>query len=74
MCVCLCFCMCVCVCVCVCVCAVLAGGEDRGQMDIDLQKEIAVIWPHVSQKNLDLLVPIHKGDDQHYTRPTLLYP
>ncbi|XP_056459271.1 voltage-dependent R-type calcium channel subunit alpha-1E [Gadus chalcogrammus] len=39
------------------------GGEDRGQMDIDLQKEIAVIWPHVSQKNLDLLVPIHKASD-----------
>ncbi|KAK0141777.1 putative voltage-dependent R-type calcium channel subunit alpha-1E [Merluccius polli] len=39
------------------------GGEDRGQMDIDLQKEIGVIWPHVSQKNLDLLVPIHKASD-----------
>ncbi|CAL8308262.1 unnamed protein product [Lota lota] len=39
------------------------GGEDRGQMDIDLQKEIAVIWPHVSQKTLDLLVPIHKASD-----------
>ncbi|KAJ3600005.1 hypothetical protein NHX12_033957 [Muraenolepis orangiensis] len=39
------------------------GGEGRGQMDIDLQKEIGVIWPHVSQKNLDLLVPIHKASD-----------
>lgn len=31
-------------------------------MDLDLQKEISVIWPHLSQKSLDLLVPIHKGD------------
>lgn len=38
-----------------------AGGEDRNQMDLDLQKEIGVIWPHLSQKSLDLLVPIHKG-------------
>ncbi|KAF3690925.1 Voltage-dependent R-type calcium channel subunit alpha-1E Brain calcium channel II [Channa argus] len=39
------------------------GGEDRNQMDLDLQKEISVIWPHLSQKNLDLLVPIHKASD-----------
>ncbi|KAK3539626.1 hypothetical protein QTP70_011045 [Hemibagrus guttatus] len=39
------------------------GGEDRGQMDIELQKEISVIWPHLSQKTLDLLVPIHKASD-----------
>ncbi|XP_024859674.1 voltage-dependent R-type calcium channel subunit alpha-1E isoform X3 [Kryptolebias marmoratus] len=39
------------------------GGEDRNQMDLDLQKEIGVIWPHLSQKNLDLLVPIHKASD-----------
>lgn len=45
----------------VCVCLPL-GGEDRNQMDLDLQKEISVIWPHLSQKTLDLLVPIHKGD------------
>ena len=31
-------------------------------MDLDLQKEITVIWPHLSQKTVDLLVPIHKGD------------
>uniref|UniRef100_A0A8C7HVV5 Calcium voltage-gated channel subunit alpha1 E n=1 Tax=Oncorhynchus kisutch TaxID=8019 RepID=A0A8C7HVV5_ONCKI len=37
------------------------GGEDRGQMDSDLQKEISVIWSHLSQKTLDLLVPIHKA-------------
>ncbi|XP_051508877.1 probable voltage-dependent R-type calcium channel subunit alpha-1E [Myxocyprinus asiaticus] len=39
------------------------GGEDRGQMDIELQKEISVIWPHLSHKSLDLLVPIHKASD-----------
>uniref|UniRef100_A0A8C7YX11 Calcium channel, voltage-dependent, R type, alpha 1E subunit a n=1 Tax=Oryzias sinensis TaxID=183150 RepID=A0A8C7YX11_9TELE len=39
------------------------GGEDRNQMDLDLQKEIGVIWPHLSQKALDLLVPIHKASD-----------
>ncbi len=54
--------------VCVCTCVFLPffflslGGEDRNQMDLDLQKEISVIWPHLSQKTLDLLVPIHKGD------------
>ncbi|KAM6963143.1 voltage-dependent R-type calcium channel subunit alpha-1E [Aplochiton taeniatus] len=39
------------------------GGEDRGQMDVDLQKEISVIWPHLSQKSLDVLVPINKASD-----------
>ncbi|XP_071343909.1 voltage-dependent R-type calcium channel subunit alpha-1E [Trachinotus anak] len=39
------------------------GDEDRNQMDLDLQKEISVIWPHLSQKTLDLLVPIHKASD-----------
>ncbi|XP_039984159.1 voltage-dependent R-type calcium channel subunit alpha-1E [Xiphias gladius] len=39
------------------------GGEDRNQMDLDLQKEISVIWPHLSQKTVDLLVPIHKASD-----------
>ncbi|XP_048832652.1 voltage-dependent R-type calcium channel subunit alpha-1E isoform X2 [Brienomyrus brachyistius] len=39
------------------------GEEDRGQMDIELQKEINVIWPHLSQKTLDLLVPLHKASD-----------
>uniref|UniRef100_A0A8C2X559 Calcium voltage-gated channel subunit alpha1 E n=1 Tax=Cyclopterus lumpus TaxID=8103 RepID=A0A8C2X559_CYCLU len=39
------------------------GEEDRNQMDLDLQKEIGVIWPHLSQKTLDLLVPIHKASD-----------
>uniref|UniRef100_A0A672S7R8 Voltage-dependent calcium channel type A subunit alpha-1 n=1 Tax=Sinocyclocheilus grahami TaxID=75366 RepID=A0A672S7R8_SINGR len=40
------------------------GGEDRIQLDIELQKEISVIWPHLSQKTLDLLVPINKGETQ----------
>uniref|UniRef100_A0A3B4T340 Calcium voltage-gated channel subunit alpha1 E n=1 Tax=Seriola dumerili TaxID=41447 RepID=A0A3B4T340_SERDU len=39
------------------------GEEDRNQMDLDLQKEISIIWPHLSQKTLDLLVPIHKASD-----------
>uniref|UniRef100_A0A8C1XLP0 Calcium channel, voltage-dependent, R type, alpha 1E subunit b n=1 Tax=Cyprinus carpio TaxID=7962 RepID=A0A8C1XLP0_CYPCA len=39
------------------------GGEDRLQLDIELQKEISVIWPHLSQKTLDLLVPINKDTD-----------
>ncbi|KAJ8395442.1 hypothetical protein AAFF_G00031760 [Aldrovandia affinis] len=39
------------------------GGDDRGQLDVELQKEISVIWPHLSQKTLDLLVPVHKASD-----------
>jgi len=31
-------------------------------MDVELQKEISVIWPHLSQKSLDFLVPINKGE------------
>uniref|UniRef100_A0A8C9TBW9 Calcium voltage-gated channel subunit alpha1 E n=1 Tax=Scleropages formosus TaxID=113540 RepID=A0A8C9TBW9_SCLFO len=38
-------------------------ARGMSQMDIELQKEISVIWPHLSQKTLDLLVPINKGDD-----------
>ncbi|XP_041133885.1 voltage-dependent R-type calcium channel subunit alpha-1E isoform X1 [Polyodon spathula] len=39
------------------------GGEDRQQMDAELQKDISLIWPHLSQKSLDYLVPIHKASD-----------
>ncbi|KAL2097786.1 hypothetical protein ACEWY4_006993 [Coilia grayii] len=39
------------------------GGEDRVQLDTELQKEISIIWPHLSQKTLDLLVPINKDTD-----------
>ncbi|XP_057696571.1 voltage-dependent R-type calcium channel subunit alpha-1E [Corythoichthys intestinalis] len=42
---------------------IAGGGEDRNQMDLDLQKEISIIWPHLSQKMLDLLVPINKASD-----------
>lgn len=37
------------------------GGEDRIGLDSELQKEISIIWPYLSQKTLDLLVPINKG-------------
>nr|XP_014341084.1 PREDICTED: voltage-dependent R-type calcium channel subunit alpha-1E [Latimeria chalumnae] len=39
------------------------GGADRQQLDSELQKEILLIWPHISQRMLDLLVPIHKASD-----------
>ncbi|KAJ8383336.1 hypothetical protein AAFF_G00221960 [Aldrovandia affinis] len=35
------------------------GGEDREQLDSELQKEISIIWPHLSPKTLDLLVPLN---------------
>lgn len=41
-------------------------------MDLDLQKEIGVIWPHLSQKSLDLLVPIHKGDGSVHLKAVLM--
>ena len=37
------------------------GGADRQQLDSELQKETLAIWPHLSQKMLDLLVPMPKG-------------
>lgn len=33
-------------------------------MDAELQKDISLIWPHLSQKSLDYLVPIHKGESR----------
>lgn len=39
----------------------VTGGEDRIGLDSELQKEISIIWPYLSQKTLDLLVPINKG-------------
>ncbi|XP_037643601.1 voltage-dependent R-type calcium channel subunit alpha-1E isoform X5 [Sebastes umbrosus] len=39
------------------------GGEDRIALDIELQREISIIWPYLPQKNLDLLVPINKDTD-----------
>uniref|UniRef100_A0A8D0G4J8 Voltage-dependent R-type calcium channel subunit alpha n=1 Tax=Sphenodon punctatus TaxID=8508 RepID=A0A8D0G4J8_SPHPU len=39
------------------------GGADWQQLDSELQKEILAIWPHLSQKMLDLLVPMPKTTD-----------
>ncbi|KAM6219945.1 voltage-dependent R-type calcium channel subunit alpha-1E isoform 2-T2 [Rhynchocyon petersi] len=39
------------------------GGADRQQLDSELQKETLAIWPHLSQKMLDLLVPMPKATD-----------
>ncbi|XP_050162667.1 voltage-dependent R-type calcium channel subunit alpha-1E isoform X3 [Myiozetetes cayanensis] len=39
------------------------GGADWQQLDSELQKEILTIWPHLSQKTLDLLVPMPKTSD-----------
>ncbi|XP_009074326.1 PREDICTED: voltage-dependent R-type calcium channel subunit alpha-1E, partial [Acanthisitta chloris] len=39
------------------------GGADWQQLDAELQKEILTIWPHLSQKMLDLLVPMPKTSD-----------
>lgn len=40
---------------------IILGGADRQQLDSELQKETLAIWPHLSQKMLDLLVPMPKG-------------
>ncbi|XP_038649454.1 probable voltage-dependent R-type calcium channel subunit alpha-1E [Scyliorhinus canicula] len=39
------------------------GGADKQQLDAELRKEIMTIWPHLSQKTLDLLVPMHMPTD-----------
>ncbi|XP_029473647.1 voltage-dependent R-type calcium channel subunit alpha-1E isoform X4 [Rhinatrema bivittatum] len=39
------------------------GGADRQQLDSELQKDILAIWPHLSQKMLDLLVPMPRASD-----------
>ncbi|XP_063284375.1 voltage-dependent R-type calcium channel subunit alpha-1E isoform X7 [Pelobates fuscus] len=39
------------------------GGADRQQLDAELQSEILAIWPNLSQKMLDLLVPMPKASD-----------
>uniref|UniRef100_A0A8V5HBU2 Voltage-dependent R-type calcium channel subunit alpha n=1 Tax=Melopsittacus undulatus TaxID=13146 RepID=A0A8V5HBU2_MELUD len=42
----------------------IAKGEvNWQQLDSELQKEILTIWPHLSQKMLDLLVPMPKTSD-----------
>ncbi|KAM4722199.1 voltage-dependent R-type calcium channel subunit alpha-1E [Rhinophrynus dorsalis] len=39
------------------------GGADRQQLDAELQKDILAIWPNLSQKSLDLLVPMPRASD-----------
>uniref|UniRef100_A0A8C3NIJ7 Voltage-dependent N-type calcium channel subunit alpha n=1 Tax=Geospiza parvula TaxID=87175 RepID=A0A8C3NIJ7_GEOPR len=38
----------------------LASGVKQHQCDAELRKEISLVWPNLSQKTLDLLVPPHK--------------
>lgn len=48
------------------------GGADWQQLDSELQKEILTIWPHLSQKMLDLLVPMPKSESPpSYAAPVL---
>uniref|UniRef100_A0A8B9W4Z2 Voltage-dependent N-type calcium channel subunit alpha n=1 Tax=Anas zonorhyncha TaxID=75864 RepID=A0A8B9W4Z2_9AVES len=39
------------------------GGVKQHQCDAELRKEISLVWPNLSQKTLDLLVPPHKPDE-----------
>ncbi|XP_043941319.1 voltage-dependent R-type calcium channel subunit alpha-1E-like isoform X1 [Protopterus annectens] len=39
------------------------GGADRQQLDSELQKEIMTVWPHLSQRMLDFLVPMPNAAD-----------
>uniref|UniRef100_A0A8C8A128 Calcium channel, voltage-dependent, R type, alpha 1E subunit b n=1 Tax=Oryzias sinensis TaxID=183150 RepID=A0A8C8A128_9TELE len=41
----------------------IARGQDRIALDMELQKEISIIWPYLPQKTLGLLVPINKDTD-----------
>uniref|UniRef100_A0A8C5SY05 Voltage-dependent N-type calcium channel subunit alpha n=1 Tax=Laticauda laticaudata TaxID=8630 RepID=A0A8C5SY05_LATLA len=38
----------------------LASGMLQHQCDAELRKEVSVVWPNLSSKTLDLLVPPHK--------------
>ncbi|XP_074747093.1 voltage-dependent N-type calcium channel subunit alpha-1B isoform X11 [Strix uralensis] len=40
-----------------------SGGVKQHQCDAELRKEISLVWPNLSQKTLDLLVPPHKPDE-----------
>nr|XP_033816361.1 voltage-dependent N-type calcium channel subunit alpha-1B isoform X2 [Geotrypetes seraphini] len=40
-----------------------SGGVNQHQRDAELRKEISSVWPNLSQKTLDLLVPPHKPDE-----------
>uniref|UniRef100_A0A8D0L3M7 Voltage-dependent N-type calcium channel subunit alpha n=1 Tax=Sphenodon punctatus TaxID=8508 RepID=A0A8D0L3M7_SPHPU len=39
------------------------AGVQQHQCDAELRKEISLVWPNLSQKTLDLLVPPHKPDE-----------
>uniref|UniRef100_A0A8C9SZ50 Voltage-dependent N-type calcium channel subunit alpha n=1 Tax=Scleropages formosus TaxID=113540 RepID=A0A8C9SZ50_SCLFO len=41
----------------------LASGGSRRLSDADLKKELATVWPNLSQKTLDLLVTPHKPNE-----------
>ncbi|XP_034649398.1 voltage-dependent N-type calcium channel subunit alpha-1B isoform X3 [Trachemys scripta elegans] len=40
-----------------------SAGVKQHQCDAELRKEISLVWPNLSQKTLDLLVPPHKPDE-----------
>ncbi|KAG9477608.1 hypothetical protein GDO78_012888 [Eleutherodactylus coqui] len=40
-----------------------SGGLKQHESDAELRKEILSVWPNLSQKTLDLLVPPHKPDE-----------
>uniref|UniRef100_A0ABM5F6V1 Voltage-dependent N-type calcium channel subunit alpha n=1 Tax=Pogona vitticeps TaxID=103695 RepID=A0ABM5F6V1_9SAUR len=40
----------------------LASGALQQQCDAELRKEISLVWPNLSPKTLDLLVPPHKSE------------
>ncbi|XP_060551026.1 LOW QUALITY PROTEIN: voltage-dependent N-type calcium channel subunit alpha-1B [Pantherophis guttatus] len=40
----------------------LASGMLQHQCDAELRKEVSVVWPNLSSKTLDLLVPPHKPE------------
>uniref|UniRef100_A0A8C3RFD2 Voltage-dependent N-type calcium channel subunit alpha n=1 Tax=Cyanoderma ruficeps TaxID=181631 RepID=A0A8C3RFD2_9PASS len=65
----------------------LASGVKQHQCDAELRKEISLVWPNLSQKTLDLLVPPHKrkcfkhwlhprhpGPQMRFSSPHLFYP
>uniref|UniRef100_A0A4W3GRW8 Voltage-dependent R-type calcium channel subunit alpha n=1 Tax=Callorhinchus milii TaxID=7868 RepID=A0A4W3GRW8_CALMI len=39
------------------------GGADKQLLDTELRSEIMTIWPHLSQKTLDVVVPPHKSSE-----------
>uniref|UniRef100_A0A4W3GQH4 Voltage-dependent R-type calcium channel subunit alpha n=1 Tax=Callorhinchus milii TaxID=7868 RepID=A0A4W3GQH4_CALMI len=38
-------------------------GKDKQLLDTELRSEIMTIWPHLSQKTLDVVVPPHKSSE-----------